>query len=232
MSESTKRIIIGEAVAGAAWLIVMLVSESIFTNLAVFGISIMFGVLACVASVLSLLFNDRELRSAGVMTEVRSLPVVVSVGYFAAALIANTIFCFANWSVGGVRTPIIVNVILLAVMVIVRMGTDSYQKVAEENVEKVSANVADTTAIKSELSRLMALADDPSVKAELHQLKEDVDFSPSLAGPNAKAVERNFLAALDAVGASLARNEEPERTIGLVKKAESIWEALDASMSD
>lgn len=53
MSESTKRIIIGEAVAGAAWLIVMLVSESIFTNLAVFGISIMFGVLACVASVLS-----------------------------------------------------------------------------------------------------------------------------------------------------------------------------------
>ncbi len=89
MSESTKRIIIGEAVAGAAWLIVMLVSESIFTNLAVFGISIMFGVLACVASVLSLLFNDRELRSAGVMTEVRSLPVVVSVGYFAAALIAK-----------------------------------------------------------------------------------------------------------------------------------------------
>ena len=96
----------------------------------------------------------------------------------------------------------------------------------------MSANVADTTAIKSELSRLMALADDPSVKAELHQLKEDVDFSPSLAGPNAKAVERNFLAALDAVGASLARNEEPERTIGLVKKAESIWEALNASMSD
>lgn len=232
MSESTKRIIIGEAVAGAAWLIVMLVSESIFTNLAVFGISIMFGVLACAASALSLLFNDRELRSAGVMTEVRSLPVVVSVGYFAAALIANTIFCFANWSVGGVRTPIVVNAILLAIMVIVRMGTDSYQKVAEENVEKVSANVADTTAIKSELSRLMALADDPSVKAELHQLKEDVDFSPSLAGPNAKAVERNFLAALDAVGASLAGNEEPERTIGLVKRAESIWKARNASMSD
>ncbi|MCI6548220.1 MAG: hypothetical protein MR415_06225, partial [Coriobacteriaceae bacterium] len=108
MSESTKRVIIGEAIAEVAWFIIMLTAIGIFTNPIVFVVSIMFGVLAFVASAVSVLVNDRDARSSGAPVEVRSLPVVVSLGYFAAALIANTIFCVGSPAMTSTTAPIVV----------------------------------------------------------------------------------------------------------------------------
>lgn len=231
MSESTKRVIIGEAIAEVAWFIVMLTAIGIFTNPVVFVVSILFGALAFVASAVSVLINDRELRSSGVMVEVRSLPVTVSLGYFAAALIANTIFCVGSPAMLNATLPIVVNVVLLALMVVIRMGTASYQRVAEQNVEKVSANVAGNSAVGQEIARLLAQAEDPAVKAELHKLKEEFDLSPSVSGPNAQAVEQEFLSSLSAVEASMVRGDAPEATLALVKKAQGIWRKRNAAMS-
>ena len=231
MSESTKRVIIGEAIAEVAWFIVMLTAIGIFTNPVVFVVSILFGVLAFVASAVSVLINDRELRSSGVLVEVRSLPVTVSLGYFAAALIANTIFCVGSPAMLDATLPIVVNVVLLALMVVIRMGSASYQRVAEQNVEKVSANVAGNSAVGQEIARLLAQAEDPAVKAELHKLKEEFDLSPSVSGPNAQAVEQEFLSSLSAVEASMARGDAPEATLALVKKARGIWRKRNAAMS-
>lgn len=231
MSESTKRVIIGEAIAEVAWFIVMLTAIGIFTNPVVFVVSILFGALAFVASAVSVLINDRELRSSGVLVEVRSLPVTVSLGYFAAALIANTIFCVCSAAMLDATLPIVVNVVLLALMVVIRMGAASYQRVAEQNVEKVSAKVAGNSAVGQEIARLLAQAEDPAVKAELHKLKEEFDLSPSVSGPNAQAVEQEFLSSLSAVEVSMVRGDAPEATLALVKKAQGIWRKRNAAMS-
>ncbi|MCI6274463.1 MAG: hypothetical protein MR611_07315 [Coriobacteriaceae bacterium] len=231
MSESTKRVIIGEAIAEVAWFIIMLTAIGIFTNPIVFVVSIMFGVLAFVASAVSVLVNDRDARSSGAPVEVRSLPVVVSLGYFAAALIANTIFCVGSPAMTSTTAPIVVNVVLLALMAVIRMGVDSHQRVAERNVEKVSASIAGTSAIGQEISRLLARAENPEVKAELRKLKEEFDYSPSVSGPSAQVVEQEFLSALAAVDASLARGDAPETALALVRKAGGVWKKRNAAMS-
>lgn len=230
MSESTKRVIIGEAIAEVAWFIVMLTAIGIFTNPIVFVVSIMFGVLAFVASAASVLFNDRELRASGALVEVRSLPITVSLAYFAAALIANTFFCVWSAALLDATAPIVVNVVLLALLVVIRMGAASYQRIAEQNVEKVSANVAGTSSIGQEISLLLSQAESPEVKSELHKLKEEFDFSPSVSGANARIVEQEFLSVLSAVEASMARGDTPEATLALVKKAEGVWKKRNAAM--
>lgn len=230
MSESTKRVIIGEAIVEAAWFIIMLTTIGIFTNPIVFVASIMFGVLAFAASAVSVLFNDRELRASGALVEVRSLPVTVSLGYFVAALIANTFFCVSSPTMLDATIPIVVNVVLLALLALIRMGTASYQRVAEQNVEKVSANVAGTSSIGQEISLLLSQAENSEVKSELHKLKEEFDFSPNVSGANARVVEQEFLAALSAVEASMTRGDAPETTLALVRKAEGIWKKRNAAM--
>lgn len=230
MSESTKRVIIGEAIAEVAWFIVMLTAIGIFTNPIVFVVSIMFGVLAFVASAASVLFNDRELRASGALVEVRSLPITVSLAYFAAALVANTFFCVWSAALLDATAPIVVNVVLLALLVVIRMGAASYQRIAEQNVEKVSANVAGTSSIGQEISLLLSQAESPEVKSELHKLKEEFDFSPSVSGANARIVEQEFLSVLSAVEASMARGDTPEATLALVKKAEGVWKKRNAAM--
>lgn len=230
MSESTKRVIIGEAIVEVAWFIIMLTTIGIFTNPIVFVASIMFGVLAFVASAVSVLFNDRELRASGVLVEVRSLPVTVSLGYFVAALIANTFLCVSSPTMLDMTIPIVMNVVLLALLALIRMGTASYQRVAEQNVEKVSANVAGTSSIGQEISLLLSQAENPEVKSELHKLKEEFDFSPSVSGANARVVEQEFLAALSAAEASMTRGDAPETTLVLVRKAEGIWKKRNAAM--
>lgn len=230
MSESTKRVIIGEAIAEVAWFIVMLTAIGIFTNPIVFVVSIMFGVLAFVASAVSVLFNDRELRASGALVEVRSLPITVSLAYFVAALVANTFFCVWSAVLLDATAPIVVNVVLLALLVVIRMGAASYQRVAEQNVEKVSANVAGTSSIGQEISLLLSQAENPEVKSELHKLKEEFDFSPSVSGANACIVEQEFLSVLSAVEASMARGDTPEATLALVKKAEGVWKKRNAAM--
>lgn len=230
MSESTKRVIIGEAIAEVAWFIVMLTAIGIFTNPIVFVVSIMFGVLAFVASAASVLFNDRELRASGALVEVRSLPITVSLAYFAAALVANTFFCVWSAALLDATAPIVVNVVLLALLVVIRMGAASYQRIAEQNVEKVSINVAGTSSIGQEISFLLSQAESPEVKSELHKLKEEFDFSPSVSGANARIVEQEFLSVLSAVEASMARGDTPEATLALVKKAEGVWKKRNAAM--
>lgn len=67
------------------------------------------------------------------------LSTVLSVGLFAVLLLVNTVFCFAPFAWISTTLPVVVNVAILAVMVIARVGLDSHAKTAQANVNSAAA---------------------------------------------------------------------------------------------
>jgi glucan phosphoethanolaminetransferase (alkaline phosphatase superfamily) len=229
MTGSKGRVVIGEAIILVAWLVIMLLMRSLFMSPAIFYISLLFGIIAFCASAASLIFGDRGADAAKGMTEVNSLPTILSSIYFAVALVVNTIFCLASFAWISVRIPVVVNLILLVVMVCIRIGTDSYQQRTEKNIERVSQKVGAYTEIQSRVGQVLAQAEDPSVRSELRKLKEDVDFSSNLSQSSMQRIEGEFLSQLDSISRSLERGESTEALVEKIKRAERIWKSRNAT---
>ena len=128
MNGMTKRVVVGEAVALVAWLIVMLACQNVLMSPFVFYTSLLFGLLAFVVSAVSMALADRQGGSRAMTETGFGLSTVLSVGLFAVLLLVNTVFCFASFAWISTTLPVVVNVAILAVMVIARVGLDSHAK--------------------------------------------------------------------------------------------------------
>lgn len=230
MNDSTKRAVAGETIVLAAWLVIMFACSNMFMNLAVFGLSLVFGILSFVVSAIAAVLSDRRVASRAV-AEVNMLPMVLCCGYFAVALAANTVFSFLSYAWIDTTVPIIVNVILLAAFAIVQMGLNAYGKQAEQNVAKVAGKVAQTTQFGSYVGQLIATADDDRLKAELKALQDDISFSSNMSQPHVQEIEQQFSAALEAVANSMASSNSADTTIAFVRDAERIWKKRNAALT-
>lgn len=230
MNDSTKRAVAGEAIVLAAWLVIMFACSNMFMNLAVFGLSLVFGILSFVVSAIAAVLSDRRVASRAV-AEVNMLPMVLCCGYFAVALAANTVFSFLSYAWIDTTVPIVVNVILLAAFAIVQMGLNAYGKQAEQNVAKVAGKVAQTAQFGSYVGQLIATADDDRLKAELKALQDDISFSSNMSQPHVQEIEQQFSAALEAVANSMASSNSADTTIAFVRDAERIWKKRNAALT-
>lgn len=230
MNDSTKRAVAGEAIVLVAWLVVMFACSSMFMNLAVFGLSLGFGILSFVVSTIAAVLPDRRVASR-TMTEVNMLPTALCCGYFAVALAANTAFSFMSYAWIDTTVPVVVNVILLAAFVIVQMGLNSYGKQAEQNVAKVAAKVSQSAQFGSYVGQLIATADDDQLKAELKALQDDISFSSNMSQPHVQEIEQQFSAALEAIANSMASLNSADTTIAFVQDARRIWKKRNAALT-
>ena len=230
MNDSTKRAVAGEAIVLAAWLVVMFACSNMFMNLAVFGLSLGFGILSFVVSAIAAVLSDRRVASRAVV-EVNMLPMVLCCGYFAVALAANTVFSFLSYAWIDTTVPIVVNVILLAAFAIVQMGLNACGRQAEQNVTKVAGKVAQTAQFGSYVGQLIATADDDRLKAELKALQDDISFSSNMSQPHVQEIEQQFSAALESVANSMASSNSADTTIAFVRDAKHIWKKRNAALT-
>ena len=147
------------------------------------------------------------------------------------ALVANTIFGFAAYAWISTTTPIVVNVVLLAVAALIRVGTNSYTGTAEKSVARVAERVDPFASLNAQVAGLLAAAQDGEVKVALKGLKEDMSFSPSVTQPHVMEVESQFAAEIDAIAASLDGGDAANETLALVKQARAIWRKRNALVS-
>ena len=199
----------GETVALVAWVIVMLACQNVLMSPFVFYTSLLFGLLAFVASAVSMALADRQGGSRAMTETGFGLSTVLSVGLFAVLLLVNTVFCFASFAWISTTLPVVVNVAILAAMVIVRVGLDSHAKTAQANVNSAAADV----------------------RAALLALKEDVSMSPNVSQPHALDLEGEFASELRAIEASIQKNDPIEETLGLVAQARTTWRKRNAALT-
>ena len=219
MNGMTKRVVVGETVALVAWLIVMLACQNVLMSPFVFYTSLLFGLLAFVASAVSMV-----LAGFGLST-------VLSVGLFAVLLLVNTVFCFASFAWISTTLPVVVNVAILAAMVIVRVGLDSHAKTAQANVNSAAAKTEAFAGFSGRLGDLLAQVDEPEVRAALLALREDVSMSSNVSQPHVLDLEGEFASELRAIEASIQKNDPIEETFGLVAQARTTWRKRNAALT-
>ena len=229
MNNGSKRVIAGEGVVLVAWLIVMFVCKNGLMSPLVFVVSVLAGCLAFVASSVSLVLADGS--SSRATGEVNYLPVALSSAYFAIALVANAVFCMASHAWSSTTVPIVVNVVLLALLVLLRMGLASYSRTAERNVANVAAKVAPSANLASYVGQLIASAPDGAVRAELLGLKEDMSMSSNMSQPHTQAIEQQFSAQLGSISASISAKDPQDVTLGLVREARATWRKRNAALT-
>lgn len=230
MSNSTKRYLLGEGIVLVAWLVVMFACKTILMSPVIFALALVFGVLAFAISAASVSLTDKASDSRAT-TEVNALPHVLSVAYFALALVANTILCVASTIWTSSTLIVVANVVLLAVMVLSHMGLDSYGKASQNNVSAVAVKVAPFSAMSSRVGQLLAATDDMTVKTELLTLKEDMALSPNMSQPHTRELEQQFMRSLDAILASIEGGDSSDTTVGLVRQARKTWRERNAALT-
>ncbi len=231
MSNTTKRVVIGEAVVLVAWLIVMFACHNILMRPTVFFSSLLFGVLAFIVSTVSMALADRQGGSSAMAETSYGLPVVASVGLFAVLLVANTVFCLASFAWISTTPVVIVNVVILAIMVLVRMGLDSHARTAQANVATAAAKTRTCANFSSLLGALLAQAQDPEVSSALLALKEEVSMSSNVSQPPVRDLEDTFAAQLASVEASIQSGAQAKQTLDLVSQARATWRKRNAALT-
>lgn len=230
MNDSAKRAIVGEAIILAAWLAIMFVCKSIWMNPLTFALSLAFGVLAFAVSSISIALPDRR-GASNAAAEVNMLPVALCCTYFAAAIVANTYFCFAAYGWVGTRIPAVVNIILLAIFVLAQIGLNSYAKQTDQKVSAVAAKTVQTAQFGSYVGQLLAATEDPELKDELKALKDDISFSSNMSQPHVREIEQQFSVTLEAIANSMGSADSASTTISLVRDARQIWKKRNAALT-
>lgn len=230
MSNSTKRNILVQAIVTVAWLIVVFALRSPLMSPIIFALSLAFGILAFIAAAASVALSDKRSVSRAT-TEVDMLPAALSWGYLVLALIANSFFCLAAFAWITTGPVVAVNVVLIAALAIIQMGLNSNARQTEQAVTKVAAKVNQTTQFRSYVGQLIAMADDPQLKAELKALNDEISLSSNMSQPHVQEIEQQFSATLEAITNTITASGSMDDAVKLAREARSLWRKRNAALT-
>ncbi|MBR3305903.1 MAG: hypothetical protein IKI75_01450 [Lachnospiraceae bacterium] len=210
------------------WIILML----IFTDFDEAGFyywgGLAFGIIAFAITCLALLMmHIHRNRST---TEITMLSGYILEGYALISCIVNTIFCVIRDGDHG-KILVAVNLILMLVFGIIFAASLNYNKRVAELADNIDTRTAPVANYSSRIAGIVAMAQDPAVKAALLKLKESVDYGSNMSRGYAEAGEREFSDKLDIIqNLVLAGNTPADQLIGEIEQAKRLYAMRNAQM--
>lgn len=223
MNKSLQRNLAIILILMAAWVIIILTAVNFMFNGLGGYIALCFGVLSFLVAGTSLYAWELEKSRNRAMTEVNALPLILTAAYLVLSVAANSYFCVRAMLVWSARLPMIGNVIILAGFLITRIFMDPYRNMAEENVETAADKISLSVEAGKHLTEMLSDCTDPSVRTELLKLKQLLNYSSNVPKAGREDYENLFLSILSDADFSMKQGDDAERTISLLKDAESAW---------
>ncbi len=222
MNKSAKQSYIIGLIIMAAWAVIMLTAVHFFFLSAAGWAGLIFGILSFLIG-----FTSRYLWEAGsqqgrAMTEVNALPTVLNYGYLVISIIANTVFCLTDRLFLDVKFPIILNIILIAIMLVARVGMESYRGNTEKNIERATDKVMDTNVVKRKIQDLLLDAQDPELKGALQKVRDTVNYSSTTLKAGSEERIDQMLQQLSLAQEAMA-NGDKAAALADIREAEKTW---------
>ena len=229
MNNTHKKLLIICSLIMAAWIAVILLKVDISSAGFYIWAGVIGSVIAFIVMCLAMYFwdcgNSRD------TAEIDMLPFFVSLFYFVAALIFNSIFIAIADDDYSKAIPVAVNAVLLIIFIGYYMFLGTYK----ERVAKTAAHTADKVhnvgEISYQLAGILGSAKDDKVRSRLHSLKEKVDYSTNVSQPFTVDVENRFRDQLSDISKAIIKNETPEEILPLIDAAEQTWERRNSFSS-
>lgn len=215
------KIMILEALIAVAWAaIVLIFTEDLGDKEFYFWGGFTCVMLAFVIAIGSLfLIHSRNNEN---LTEIRVIPVWVSLAYLGISVFINSIFVAID--ADEPRKPLVViNVILLIGFIGFRMFTDNYAQRVNDQTKAVVEKLKPTTAISARLGVIVSSATDEDVKKKLLSLKETVDYSSNLTQHGTEAFQAQFLSQLGYIEGLLNSNGDKALVCQKIDEAMATW---------
>lgn len=228
---NTKRFILVEVLVLLVWLVIMFSARKP-ASMGFYGWCGLVGeICAFIASGISMGAWFHKLQDSRDVTEINGLVYILSIVYLSITLIANTVFWFLGTRNDPKAVPLGVNLVLFLIMVIARIPLASYRDRVLQTSASVSARIRPLTGVSSDLSQLIAMADDETVKSALRKLKENIDFSSSMTHTFSNEAVRELSVKIGEIKALLAGNEAADGIVKNIKDADRILKKNNALSS-
>lgn len=185
-----------------------------------------FGILAAVLSVVYLIVFKRYPGSSAV--ETGALSVFFTIIYFAAALLANTVFIFCGRGEFN-RFLVCANLLINVIFVILVLYAEKDTRRLTDQLERTAEKTAARGNLSVILGELLAEAKDEQVRAALYRLKEAVDYSSNITTAGTADYEEQMEALLTDLKDLIANGGSPEETLSGIREAESLWKSRNSA---
>lgn len=160
-----------------------------------------------------------NLKSKSAMTALIPLLYVCG-GYLGISVLANAILMAVSrrhW-----QAPVIVNVLLIGLAAALFVVAYRAFSRVRDNTEHQKAKVQELRQTAIKVNSLVYLAKDEDVKKAIRQLKEDLDYSSPMSGPECAEYEQQLAEMIDTLKVMLTSNGEKESILAAVEEAEGL----------
>lgn len=175
------------------------------------------------AVVLAILYLTMFRHSPGKQaTEVGVPPIYFTIAYVMASMVLNTKLVMSGR--GGFNIALLLyNAIVNIVYIFLILYAEKDARRVSEQLDRTQQKLSGPVHISAKLGKLLGLAEDSQIRAQLLKLKEAVDYSTNITTEATFESERQMERQLDELMHLMTHQGEPSAIQNKIREAELTW---------